>query len=499
MFNINVFWKFFLFLFYIVDINIVSLCGMHALNHEDVSSNISTIRIYHLTCANIQDVLLEDVQKEAIPCLVNSASGCAWFSKPPHQTTPYFWNLVKEGTGIDLGCNNEEFRLYDIPNCLGHHFAIRFGRGDFFKKDAQNIDSHFGEYIRAHLTENPECDTGHVDLTNKNPEYCSVKFKGSVTDFMKLCEELFQYSKRDESKMYQYLRQIAKQKEKEFIAVDEEELRVIKTVGTQEEGEEVHYTYNGEQKTAVNVCGQYRTFIGFKEYIEQTRQDVQTFIDHTITFDAFDRDEMKTEAVYNKTISDRNGYLCLDAELFENIEICDFWICESRELVHVKIGTDSSHLNHLFGQGYASAALLAKPHFLESMVVHFLNNRFMPLAQKRLHEKFETNKEGLWQAFLDWRTRYTQMELNSSKNNKRKRENFEFLVQLSAFPCTDKDISKFIKELQSSKCPELIELSKKIQRYKKDALEDFLKQVWDNIQKYLSKQNRSRSGTDNFS
>lgn len=497
MLNIHVFWKIFLFLFYIVTSNIVSLYGMYALNHEDVSSSISTIRIYHLTCANIEDVLLEDVQKVKF-CVVNNAYGCAWFSKTPHRTTPYFWNLVKEGTGIDLGCHNEEFWLYDIPNCLGHHFAIRFGRGDFFKKDAQDIDPHFGEYIHAHLTENPECDTGYVDLTNQNSAYCSVKFKGSVTDFMKLCAELFHYSKRDESKVLQYLHQIAKQKGKKILAVDEEELHVIETVGTQEEGEAVHYAYNGEQKTAVNVCGQYRTFVGFKEYIEQTRQDVQTFIDHTITFDAFVQDEMKTEAHYNKVTSDRNGYLCLDAELFENIEICDFWIRELRELVHVKIGTDSSLLNHLFGQGYASAALLAKPHFLESMVLHFLNNRFMSLAQKRLREKFETNKEGLWQEFLAWRTQYTQKELISSKNKKRKRENLEFLVHRSAFPSIDKDMSTFIKELQKSGYAELIELSKKIQRYKKDTLENFLKQVWDNIKSILPNKIDQDSAQINF-
>lgn len=89
-------------------------------------------------------------------------------------------------------------------------------------------------------------------------------------------------------------------------------------------------------------------------------------------------DGTSTEAIFNKNQAASKGYKCVDAKcattnLGGKVEPCDLFV-KDNHFIHVKKGTSSSDLSHLFSQAYVSAELVHKKD--EKFLNDFTNNNF---------------------------------------------------------------------------------------------------------------------------
>lgn len=427
------------------------------------SSTALSLRVYHFLTGDIDPALKETVKKDPIvytyrPCQKNPS--CRWISRPKTKTAPHFWSLVEEGTGIRLDeteddLNTGEHWLYEIPADVTEshqHFAVIFGLGEFFKQKHDAIDSDFGKRIVLNLVEEPEGDQEKGPIRGgpynkfasevRGWDYCSVHLRlTSLADLIALCDTLYRYSRFSSRATYDQVKIKATELGKDLIPIPDVDSAVIAAKEEDEEedldGDEVTYEVDGHKKTAVRVFGKYLTFEGLEEYIHQTKLDVQALVDreaaHTLppfnkgtlktVEDAADGDRGTTEEEdedeetkpnqkkridwegrYNKWTAEHNdGYLLLDKKCVENVEVCDLWIPDRRELAHVKIGTDSHNLNHLFGQGYASADLLTRIGYSRRILFNLFRRDVALRAQVILAREFEAAHAELWGRFVAWR------------------------------------------------------------------------------------------------
>ncbi|MDP3936143.1 MAG: TIGR04141 family sporadically distributed protein [Alphaproteobacteria bacterium] len=427
------------------------------------SSTALSLRVYHFSTDDIDPALKETVKKEPIVYtyrLCQKNPSCRWISRPKTKTAPHFWSLVAEGTGIRLDeteddLNTGEHWLYDIPADVTEshqHFAVIFGLGEFFKPKHDSIDVDFGKRIVSNLVEEPEGDQEKGPIRGRpynkftsevgGWDYCSVHLRRpSLADLIALCDTLYRYSQFSSRATYDQVKIKATELGKDLIPIPDADFAVIAAKEEEEEenldGDEVTYEVDGHKKIAVRVFGKYLTFEGLEEYIHQTKIAVQAIVDieaaHTLppfnkgtlqTVEvAADEDKGETEEVdeeeetkpnktkrtdwegrYNKWTAENNdGYLLLDKKCVENVEVCDLWIPGRRELVHVKIGTDSHNLNHLFGQGYASADLLTRIGYSRRILFNLLRRDVALRAQLILAREFEAAHAELWGRFVAWR------------------------------------------------------------------------------------------------
>ena len=84
----------------------------------------------------------------------------------------------------------------------------------------------------------------------------------------------------------------------------------------------------------------------------------------------------------------------LDKRCIEEIEVCDLFDVRTSQLVHVKIGTKGHKLNHLFGQGNASAEmLLENKSFRLSVPLEIVRKAITDELCGIMSESFKNQKE----------------------------------------------------------------------------------------------------------
>jgi len=462
----------------------------------------------------------EDQEIEYFPCKVNPE--CAWARRPRTETKPFFWSLVSQGTGMELeGANSNEYWLYDIPstaNSTGQHFAIVFGRGEFFETESvegeecqvikrENGETDFGEKIVRSLVKEPILSNGCLEgrpadgfcRDIKGRDFCSFKVRiADVKELVSYCERLWKYYGQKSCLVYQTLFDEAKTQDKQL-----EDVSSLFQEQSIEEGSEC----DSQGVQAVKVFGKYYTFEGIGEYIERTKEDVQRLIQDDCIFlpdfdkatlqnvqefadeqrDAEDQDDetaprkkrkkekekIDWEARYNKKAAEERGYLLLDKKcVFSNqIEVCDLLVTQpKRLLVHVKIGTDSASLNHLFGQGYASADVLSRSGSSKRIIFELLRREVNKQITDEMKKRQQSQLTGLWLKFKDWRERKRQQLTGKAYTILRDSERFP--ESKTAFADFCKELGKFKKD------PKAKTIAKQLDQYRADLIESHLNTCW---------------------
>lgn len=491
----------------------------HSLPRGEVSLKI--YRLFVDVTSALKKQNNEDQEIEYFSCKVNS--GCTWARRPKTETKPSFWPLVTQGTGIELeGGNNNEYWLYDIPsvaNSSGQHFAIVFGRGEFFETESgngeeyrvikqENGDPDFGEKIVRSLVKDPILSNGCLEGRSfdgfcrdiKGRDFCSFKARiADVRELISYCERLWTYHGQESCVVYKALFDEAKTQGKQLVDVSSffQEQSI-------EEGSEC----GAQGVQAVKVFGKYYTFEGIGEYIERTKEDVQQLIhDDCIALPDFDETELHSmkepvdeqengeeqgneiaprkkrkregeridwEGRYNKKAAEEKGYLLLDKKcVFSNqIEVCDLLVAQpKRLLVHVKRGTDSASLNHLFGQGYASADLLSRPESSKRIILELLRKEVNEQIAEEMKKRQQHQLAGLWLQFKAWREGKGQQLTGKMHTVLRDSERFPELKTAFADFCIA--LGKFKKD------PEAKTIIKQLDLYRADLIEAHLNTCWD--------------------
>lgn len=481
-----------------------------------------SLRVYHLF-VDVSGALKKqntgDQEIEYFPCQINQ--GCTWIKRPKTETKPHFWQLVSQGTGVELeDANSNEHWLYDIPsmaNSTGQHFAIAFGQGEFFEtvprennpKKGRVINQaygevDFGEKIVRNLVQKPTlsngCLEGHLfeelcrDIRDiKGRDFCSLKLRiASVKELIGYCERLWRYYSQESYQIYQALLAEAGNKQLEDVSSLFRDQPI-------EEGSECQ----AGTVQAVKLFRKYYTFEGIGEYIERTKKEVQQLIqDDSISLPDFDESELQDpveesmeenkdsgeqeeeiaagkkrkrvdwEGRYNKKAAKERGYLLLDKKcVFQHqIEVCDLLVTQpKRSLVHVKRGTDSASLNHLFGQGYASADLLSRSESSEKIILELIRKEVNERMAYVMKEK-QQQLISLWPSFERWRTGKAQLLTGKAYGILRKAERFpEAKIELAEF-C--KALKKFAKDKEAE------EIAKQLDKYRVDLIETRLNDCW---------------------
>jgi len=492
-------------------------------NEPSLARGEVSLKIYRLfvdVASALKKQNNEDQEIEYFPCKVNPE--CTWARRPRTETKPFFWSLVFQGTGMELeGANNNEYWLYDIPstaNSTGQHFAIVFGRGEFFETESveeeecrvikrENGDANFGEKIVRSLVKEPISSKGCLEgrpadgfcRDIKGRDFCSFKVRiEEVKELVSYCERLWEYHGQESCLVYQTLFDEAKTQGRQLADVSSffQEQSI-------EEGSEC----DSQGVQAVKVFGKYYTFEGIGEYIERTKEDVQRLIqDDSISLPDFDKatlqnvqefaDEQRDEedqddetssrkkrkkeeekidweARYNKKAAEERGYLLLDKKcVFSNqIEVCDLLVIQpKRLLVHVKIGTDSASLNHLFGQGYASADVLSRSGSSKRIIFELLRREVNEQIADEMKKRQQSQLTGLWLQFKDWRERKRQQLTGEAYTVLRDLERFP--ESKTAFADLCKALGKFKKD------PEAKTIAKQLDQYRADLIEAHLNTCW---------------------
>jgi len=386
------------------------------------------LKVYLLhSHVNIDDALKDKVFKEIrkYDCKVNR--GCIWYTKPETRKLPEFWNFVKQGTGVDLKENTFENWLYYVES-NGNKFGIVFGKGEFFKRENHRIDekygvSNFGYEIVKNIVEDPdEVLTEKKGTLEGKPyngfcpsikgsDFCSLTLKHSIEEIPSICHRLWQYSQRGDYQLLETIKEKADECGKEVIDVTDDVFEFIEQnhqkeeESGEEEDKEIEYA---DGKVAVKIFGKYFAYEGLKEYSERTKEDVKKLIQEDIIklpdFKAGDllgseeseeshsKSEEKSvdwEYLYNISASKIQELMLLDRRCVENIEVCDLLDSTNKKLVHVKIGTKSSALNHLFGQGMASAELLKKQEYRKKIPLDVIRQKVCQSCKKLSKGKSE--------------------------------------------------------------------------------------------------------------
>jgi hypothetical protein len=495
-----------------------------------------SLRVYHLF-VDAADALKkqnhgnEDV--EYIPCQVNQ--GCTWIKRPRTETKPHFWQLVSQGTGREFEeTNSNEHWLYDVPstaNSAGQHFAIAFGQGEFFETEGRENNGKknrvikqeygepdFGEKIVRNLVQEPTLSSsGYIEgrpfdglcRDIRGRDFCSLKVRiSSVKELLSYCERLWAYYGQGSGLIYQALLAEAGNKRLEDVSSLFEGQSI-------EEGSECKLGV----VQAVKVFGKYYTFEGIGEYIERTKEDVQRLIqDDSISLPDFDETELHSsmkEAVdekrdgeeqgdeaaprkkrkreeeridwegrYNKKAAEEKGYLLLDKKcVFSNqIEVCDLLVTyPKRLLVHVKRGTDSASLNHLFGQGYASADLLSRSGSSKRIMLELLRKEVNEQIAEEMKARQQRQLTGLWQQFSTWREE--KRELLTGKA-------YAVLRDLERFPEAKTAFKDFCIALgKFKKDPKAKRIAEQLDQYRTDLVEAHLTSCWDEVLPSMNTEN----------
>lgn len=514
------------FLFYIFSFShIFTLCASD--EEKSLPKREVSLRVYHLF-VDVSDALKKQdngrEEIEYISCSVNQ--GCIWIRCPKTETIPHFLRLVSQGTERKFENTLHEHWLYDIPstaNSTGQHFAIAFGQGEFFETEQNEQDGKksrvinreygevdFGKKIVENiekLTTSNECLEGRpfdgLCREIKGDDFCSIKIGiSSVKELISWCEHLWEYHYQGGScQIYQTLIDEAKKMGKK--------LKDVSLLFTGQEVEE-EGQYKSGTVQAVRVFGKYYTFEGIEDYIERTKQEVQQLIqDDCLSLPDFDAEELQGsirdgeekgdevaprkkrkkgeervdwEGRYNKKVASEKGYLLLDKKcVFSNqIEVCDLLVMQpKRMLVHVKRGTDSASLNHLFGQGYASADLLSHPgssKIMLDLTRQEVNERMASVMKKRLQQL-----ENLWGEFEGWRTT-NELPLTEKEH--------DVLKKAARFPENKREFAGFCKALgKFSNDQKAKEISEQLNRYRIDLIEMHLNDCWKMLESSISAEN----------
>lgn len=493
-------------------------------NEPSLARGEVSLKIYRLfvdVASALKKQNNEGQEIEYFPCKVNPE--CTWARRPRTETKPFFWSLVSQGTGMELeGANSNEYWLYDIPstaNSTGQHFAIVFGRGEFFETESvegeecrvikrENGETDFGEKIVRSLVKEPILSNGCLEgrpadgfcRDIKGRDFCSFKVRiADVKELVSYCERLWKYHGQESCLVYQTLLGEAEAQGKQI-----EDVSSLFQEQSIEEGSEC----DSQGVQAVKVFGKYYTFEGIGEYIERTKEDVQRFIqDDCIFLPDFDETELRSmkgfvgtqrdreeqgdeaaprkkrkkeeekidwEARYNKKAAEERGYLLLDKKcVFSNqIEVCDLLVTQpKRLLVHVKIGTDSASLNHLFGQGYASADLLSRSESSRRIILELLRKEVNEKIAGEMKKRQQQQLTGLWQQFKDWRQKKGQQLTGKTYTILRDSEGFPEPKTAFAGFCIA--LGKFKKD------PEAKTIVKQLDQYRADLIEAHLNICWD--------------------
>ena len=281
----------------------------------------------------------------------------------------------------------------------------------------------------------------------KGLDFCSIKTKiVSVNQLREVCSNLETLYWQGEFELHSYFEEhlnfkqvnlnkrdvsdkVSRQKNSEDLEEDTDDLKKILLI-EEKRRIVIFKDDDGQKQTAYRVFGKYFTFDGVDQFLENTRQKIQALYGQDdLKLPSFNKDELKQylpkktqeqeqkereekkkikikwEELYNIHAAQFPDYILLDQREVRNVEVCDLLTANEKHrfLIHVKIGTDSSVLNHLFGQGYASASLMSQGEYQEEVFIKLIREHLFKKASIILDSTFSEVRSNLWGEFEKWR------------------------------------------------------------------------------------------------
>lgn len=362
---------------------------------------------------------------------------------------PYEITGLKVSFAIVFG-NGDFFKVSHYPGTEG-------GKG-FFGIDESLGYSDFGSKVVRNIVGNPIVLAKTKGTLGGKPcypysklftyvkgiDFCSVEKRiTSIRQFLDVCSNLETLYWQGEFELHSYFEEHIRtanlrrrdvsdkvnheHSEEELEEIDDDFLKASDLLAAEESKRLVTFKEGDRQVTAYRVFDKYYTFDGLDQFLEETRTEVRKLCDHeALNLPAFNKPELRKylppepeeqegngnkkkridwEGIYNANAARSTGYILLDKRLVRNVEVCDLLTAHlgHRFLIHVKIGTESSNLNHLFGQGYASACLMSQGEYPEEVFVKLVRERLFERASTILTDKFTEARLGLWDKFKVWR------------------------------------------------------------------------------------------------
>lgn len=444
--------------------------------------------------------------EDPIPCQKNK--GCEWWRKKSRLKKSSFLTVVEQGTNKIFPETKEEYWLYHVPNQKddSYSFAIVFNNGHFFKTEPHTFrwkresfsytgilreygvqDFGYSVVVNATQTIKPSDDKKEKALEGtlfcedvlkcktikgKDCVYVTKKIL-NLEDIPTLCQTLFSYyhEYKGDSTVYAILQEEAAKRGVSLVNITDQ-------IPTHLRNEE---KYEGAEIEAIRVFDNFYKFEGLREYISQTKSAVRKLLlsSENVSLPEFNEKDyplvgeslqsIKWEAKYNQKAARECSYLLLDQQEIckGQIEVCDLWNSQKRQLIHVKRGNDSASLNHLWGQGYASAATITQIDFPQEILSTLLRRKIIDKATQKLKEKFQREKDSLWKEFTSW-----LQEIKSQKHD-------SLVEELALLSSPPQDFKRFCDDLEviDKKAP----IVKKFISYREDLWVEQLNSMWGKI------------------
>ena len=433
----------------------------------------------------------------------------------------------------------------------GVAFVIAFGQGEYLKgiKDTFtwkgeelpntviNSDygwEDFGRTIVSNLVLGPEGpnDKGTISgkpynkfaSSVKGKDFCSVTMRVTgVESLLDVCVSLWGFYQSKTRFIYDELERVAKESEQELKLVDEgliedaaieddevgdtEEFSIEVPLSKDGGADESEGSEKKESKAVVKLFGRYYEFEGLQDYIRRTWLSVESLMEGSdaVELPSYDEDALREDAVkvkkgekevvkweetYNKHASETGSFTLLDQRCVASgqIEMCDLLEVDKNQLVHVKIGTDSAKLNHLFGQGLASADLLSKAGMRNQILIDLIRLKLEEMIVAATKAKRDVVEVELWKEFEAWRAEHKE-EIEKAYEVS---EGEESRVAHEALKESESDIEDMVKAVEGYKdalgldSEGIVQLIAEIREKKESAkkkIEEVKKQLSDKMKK----------------